>query len=675
MRTHFDPEESEEFEAARELLIRRCAAWAAEHGLPADELILSVALDARHESVDGRLGHWTPQEVRYTLLDLIPGQVTAPAQELAGAPRSLMTLLRYLADSGLRDPRGATLAELEEAVVEAAAEYPGVLMDMTRWGLAKFWAMTALEHGVDLTDGRSFARFRRDLDAGRVRYDQEALDRLVERQMTEPRPDRERAFIQLPVSMPSGSELAEAAGDSVAVRRLVSVAGWAGTEGRELTGAGNLRLRDARSLAELLGTGEQELTVRTATDMPETDLLLTWAKKARLVRVSRGRLLRVAKAAPLLRDPLALWRRAFETFFEVGRAVCAQPGWAPVSLLSEIFEEIMDDVLNSVYGMPAPMPVVRLRETVWLACSEYLWFSPDEDDLRHDAWRARVDRDLDRALAVLAELGAVELSHGVADEAFSEDLREDFEAQEGVPRPLPPEVCDRLRAALAESGPLVRLAPIGAWAMRERMLARGRDVPVVGELAGAAPAEMLGVVAQHYSEETARLEIEGWLAAHGGDLEPLLQAVRDCPFLTRASAMLNILAGALDDGPELLRRLRSDPVLGPAAVEALITAGELRPEDLTDHEQMLMLAAGLLALLELGGPEAVREQLTAAAGRDAPELAEAVLRSGHPARVAMEEFRTLVAGPMRIRHPSRPTRVSAPGSRGRPTGRGRKRKR
>ncbi|MFC7648531.1 hypothetical protein ACFQX6_54900 [Streptosporangium lutulentum] len=40
------------------------------------------------------------------------------------------------------------------------------------------------------------------------------------------------------------------------------------------------------------------------------------------MRVSKGRVLRVAKAAPLLRDPEALWRRAFETFFDLGRAVC-----------------------------------------------------------------------------------------------------------------------------------------------------------------------------------------------------------------------------------------------------------------------------------------------------------------------------------------------------------------
>ncbi|MFC4061986.1 hypothetical protein ACFOWE_27100 [Planomonospora corallina] len=192
------------------------------------------------------------------------------------------------------------------------------------------------------------------------------------------------------------------------------------------------------------------------------------------------------------------------------------------------------------------------------------------------------------------------------------------------------------------------------------MLAQGRDAPLVGELADAAPAEMLGVVAQHYPQEEARAEIEGWLAAHGGDVEPLLQAVRDCPFRTRASALLGTLVACLDDGPALLERLRRDPVLGPIAVAALVEDGRLRPEELTERESALMLAEGMLGLLEVGGPEAVREQIESLAGPGA-ELTELVLGSGHPDETGLEEFRTLVALPLQ--------------SRGRPTGHGRRHRR
>ncbi|MFC7648532.1 hypothetical protein ACFQX6_54905 [Streptosporangium lutulentum] len=185
---------------------------------------------------------------------------------------------------------------------------------------------------------------------------------------------------------------------------------------------------------------------------------------------------------------------------------------------------------------------------------------------------------------------------------------------------------------------------------------------------------MLGVVAQHYTVETAKTEIEGWLAAHGEDVERLLRAVRECPFRTRAAAMLNILVGALPDGRSILRGLRGDSGLRSLAVMSLLDAGDLQPEDLTDREQLLLITEGLLTLLELGGSEVVREQLTDLAPDQASEIVTGVLSSGHPDRVAVEEFRTLVAE--RIRDHDRPLRLirgQAPGARGRPSGHGKKR--
>jgi hypothetical protein len=676
VRTHFNLEESEEFESAKELLLRRCMNWAADHGMRADEGMLLAALDSRHLSSDGRLGYWTPAEVRRLLLEWIPRFVVAEPGILNAAPESLLTLLRYLAASGLRDPRGASIATLEEAVAEAAVDYPAALADPLRQGVGKFWMLAALDNGVDLNDSEALEKFQRDIDAGRARYDDELLDRLIEASFERLQPVQMRAYAQIPVGLPPREELAAAAANSETVRRLATLADWVGSDGRVLTATGNLRLNDARELAELLGTGEQNFKARSLTEMPLLNLLFTWAKKARLVRVSKGRVLRVAKAVPLLRDPEALWRRAFETFFDLGEVICVPVTvWDRSSPLSLMFDEMLPDVLNSVYSIPHPMPVVRLQETVWLACQEYFWLD-DEEDSSQEFLRQIVEADLLQALKVLAELGAVELSHGMADETFSIDLGDDFEAEHGEERPLPPEVCARLLIRLAEPGPLVRLTPLGVRAMRERMLAEGRDVPLIGELADEAPAEMLGVVAQHYTAETAKAEIEGWLAAHDGDVEPLLRAVRECPFRTRAAAMLNILVETLPDGRSILRGLRSDSQLRPLAVQALLDAGDLQPEDLTDREQLLLITEGLLTLLELGGPEVVREQLTDLAPGQASEIVTGVLSSGHPDRVAVEEFRTLVAEPMRDRgRPLRLVRGQAPGSRGRPSGHGKKHRR
>ncbi|MGW4956293.1 hypothetical protein ACWEPL_03590 [Nonomuraea sp. NPDC004186] len=60
MRTFFEPDREEEFEAAKDLLIRRCLDWADDCGLASDDLVLTAALDSRHRSRDGRLASGMP---------------------------------------------------------------------------------------------------------------------------------------------------------------------------------------------------------------------------------------------------------------------------------------------------------------------------------------------------------------------------------------------------------------------------------------------------------------------------------------------------------------------------------------------------------------------------------------------------------------------------------------
>ncbi|WP_182908174.1 hypothetical protein [Microbispora sp. H13382] len=674
MRTWFEPHEDEEFEAAKDLLVRRCLVWAGERGMAADPLVLEAALDSRHRSVDGRLGYWDEAQVRRFLLEWIPRYVTATRDELDAAPESLLTLLRYVAAKGLRDPRGATPAELERAVRTAVADYPAALDDPARMGLAKFWAQTALDNGVDLTDRRALERLPHDVEAGRLPYDAEALDRVIEARFARPHLDEQRAFPQPPLVLPPARELAEAAARSEVVRRLTALADWAGAEGRTLTEAGHLRRADARELAGLLGTGEQDAEVRSAAELPGVGLMLAWAKRARLVRVTGGRLLRVAKAAPLLRDPEKLWTRAFEAYFELGRDMPAS-----LTLLSSVFGDLMPDVLNSAYGMARPMPVARLEELVWLVCQDYV----PSDRVPEETWRHRVGEELARALEPLAELGAVELSHGVADELYSSDLTGDLPEDgdlvddgdlpgddlTGGGLPLSAEARARLLRRLAEPGLLVRLTPLGARAVRDRMLAEGRDAPLIGELVDAPAAELLGVLMQHYPPDAAAQELDGWLAAHNGDCGPLVDAVRACSFRTRAAAMLSLLAEIRPDLRPMLPGLRTDPVLGPLVLLELSDSGGLGAD-----EHLLVTTEGVLGLLEIAGPEKVLEHLRAMAGPNALALVEAMAGSGHPAEESMEELRRLVLDSLRARsHPLRLVPGSRPGARGRTAGRRRKR--
>jgi hypothetical protein len=91
VRTYYEIEETDAYLAARELLLRRCGAWAAANGLVMSFPLAATLLDSRHFSPDGRLGYWNPAQVRRALLEWIPAKVTAPDEDLLDAPETLRT--------------------------------------------------------------------------------------------------------------------------------------------------------------------------------------------------------------------------------------------------------------------------------------------------------------------------------------------------------------------------------------------------------------------------------------------------------------------------------------------------------------------------------------------------------------------------------------------------------
>ena len=159
MRTWYEIEETDGYLAARELLLRRCEAWAETNRLALSPPLAAALLDSRHFSSDGRLGYWTPAQVRRALLEWIPEKVTATREDLLEAPGTLRTLLHYLGAHGLRDPRGATAGENESAIDAAAKEFADALADQERYGTAKTVAMSALDRGVDIGDPQALAAF------------------------------------------------------------------------------------------------------------------------------------------------------------------------------------------------------------------------------------------------------------------------------------------------------------------------------------------------------------------------------------------------------------------------------------------------------------------------------------------------------------------------------------
>jgi len=581
--------------------------------------------------------------VRRALLEWIPEKVTAPEGDLLDAPETLRSLLCYLDAHGLRDPRGAAAEENESAIDAAAREFADAIGDQQRYGMAKTVAMAAQAQGVDIGDPVVLAGFLNDVQAGRVVLDEGLLGRVLERRFGRPSPAQERKFAQLPVKLPAPEELTAAAGCSKVSGQLRALADWLGPKGRMLTAAGNVRPADARELISLLGTGDKGLAFRSAPDLPGLDLIVNWAKKARLVRRQGPRLVPVAKARPVLADADALWQRAFEAAFDLGDAAC-RPLWAdePPSPLRLLYDVIVPDVMATIYSMEEPVPVARLAESVWDSVRAH--FEVDSlSPVTQIGQRVRVDNDLEHIFDVFEALGAVASVHDLASGVFSEDLDEAVTMPSGTV-PFTGERAAALRERLAAPGRLVSLAPLGTRAMRQRMLAEGREAGLVGELANASPAELLGTVAQHYTPATAAEEIAIWRATRGRSLDPLIRAIRDCPFLCRKAAMLNVLAGGIPEGNELLASLLRDPELGPVAL--LVQKRDRDPDEASPEEAAWLMAGSILELLEIGGPDAVRAQLEELPRRQRVDVVRAVCDSGYPARGTLEDFRVLVAEPI-----------------------------
>ena len=131
----YEIEETGGYFAARDLLVRRCEAWAETNRLALSPLLAAALLDSRHFSSEGRLGYWTPAQVRRALLDPGKGHRSPgrPGRARdAAAPAALPERARAARSAGRRcgGKRVRHRRRREE-------EYPGALADPGRYGTAK----------------------------------------------------------------------------------------------------------------------------------------------------------------------------------------------------------------------------------------------------------------------------------------------------------------------------------------------------------------------------------------------------------------------------------------------------------------------------------------------------------------------------------------------------------
>ncbi|MGH3923975.1 MAG: IS1096 element passenger TnpR family protein, partial [Pseudonocardiaceae bacterium] len=219
--------------------------------------------------------------------------------------------------------------------------------------------------------------------------------------------------------MASFAPVTVAAAESGLVGQVVDFVRWVGG-GRKLTQKGAITLADARVLTERLGTGDKVdpaigdrvFKTKSSVELLGLALIVEWAKAARLVRVVRGRLVPVKKAAVLLDRPAELWMALFEVFGRLGPAFLPW-GWGE-SLLRSEFAVGFDALLSALHGRDGAVGLDELCDLVWHTVTAR-YVLDDATDMQLTTARRVNDRDVRRALGALARLGAVTLTEDSAE--------------------------------------------------------------------------------------------------------------------------------------------------------------------------------------------------------------------------------------------------------------------
>ena len=181
-----------------------------------------------------------------------------------------------------------------------------------------------------------------------------------------------------------------------------------------------------------------------------------------------------------------------------------------------------------------------------------------------------------------------------------------------------------------EAGLTVTLSPIGVWAVRDRLSARGWRVPVLGGSAEGGAAAVLAVLAD-YDAEDGEAEIAAWLGRRSPEqaAEELTEAAsQGSPGLRGAAFAVMDRVGAA--AVPAVRRALANPVLRPHAAVWLREHGEEAGLSREDSAWLLVdLGAGLLE--EAAPEDVVAELLPELPPHAQADLVAMLWRVEHPA--------------------------------------------
>lgn len=429
--------------------------------------------------------------------------------------------------------------------------------------------------GVDLLDEEAAARW---IDAFNNRPFEER-DALLG-------PVLDHGAVELPLrALPRDDAIAASAAAAPILQKFDVLTEFFPTE-RPLTERGNLRLADAKSLVELLDTGDlvdervgdKVYKTRSVANLPGLQLLIAWAKAAGVVRIQRGRMIAVKRWAQVRRDPVAAQRRAVRALLEIGPLggrFKTAPFWDEI----DFFDDGAVHFLAAVWcseDEPTPFDAVVEQATQTYEM-RFQWPEGYPEAL--------ISRTADRYLSRIFE--SWELA-GVSVRSDAEEFEEYGQR--------------RLR------GGALQLTPAGVSIARELLASEGYLAPTAGSFRDNSAAELLGAI-HALGQDRVLAELAVWVADRDDDVAAA----------ELAAAVLQI------DNPDAIRVAFA--ALGSIGSPAEAAVRELLETRFRGQAIALLIAIGLdpgvgssgepaegldllSALLAAGGPEAVAGSFT-----------------------------------------------------------------
>ena len=161
----WSPESDEDYEIARTELKERFAAWCADTGADVERDAPEGPIHYKWSFLDGRLTHWTRNDLAEIYVEIYPAKVMVEEEELSDVMAEARAFLTFLAETDLLDVDSEPIDVLLGHLDLVEPHFRRNMADPSLFSFGKRLWTTATAEGVRLDDPEAVEAFMADFNA------------------------------------------------------------------------------------------------------------------------------------------------------------------------------------------------------------------------------------------------------------------------------------------------------------------------------------------------------------------------------------------------------------------------------------------------------------------------------------------------------------------------------